>query len=302
MFLQSINNALKEKAMMNNQEREHLEININETQHYRDISDEIMNYITLAENASLITLNGLSDSKEPIQINETRGLVLLLLAKAAKNIRLAAIGLRLGYYSGVSAIIRSALESLSFATLFDSEPNQIDEWFINEFSQKSKSEKNTFYDNQTKSAKEALLDFENDRLAIKDAMHEFLEKANQSLHTSMRGLSEEFGVDIESLLPDDFQLEYEKSGFDFNKAISKFACLRRFGKNIISGQAKDEENELVEISLSCAYNESNITDLALFNFYVAHRVLDSTKLCFDVKDEEFKEQYNLWHKEIKETH
>ena len=287
---------------METNERELLPLQGDESQHYAQLSQEIMKNIILAENAGIITLNGFSAIKEPIQVNESKGLVLLLLAKAAKNVRLATIGLKLGYYSGASAIIRSALESLLYATLFDSEPKQIEEWFINEFSQKSSAEINGFRDAQIKEAKQSLLDLETGRLAIKDAMHEFIESANQKIHTSMQGLSEEFGIDVDSLLPDDFRREFEKAGFDFNLAMTRYAFLRRYGNNLTKGQSQDEEYDLTEIQICGKYQEDSIADLALFNFYVAHRILDICKSCFDIEDEEFNKCYKLWHKEIKQIH
>lgn len=273
-----------------------------ESEHFERISDEVMQNIELAESAAKITINGFASIKEPVRINEARGLVLLLLAKAAKNVRFAAVGLKLGYYSGVSAVVRSALESLLYAALFDSEPRQAEEWFINEFSSKSTTEMNAFRERQMKAARQALLDLETNRLVIKDAMHEFTQKANRSVHASMEGLSDEFGISLDSLLPDDFRKEYEKAGFDFDSAIARYSFLRRYGKDMIKGPPADDDDEVMRFQTSGRYDEDIIDDLALFNFYVAHRLLDMSKSLFDIRDEDFVRDYKLWHKEIHETH
>lgn len=287
---------------MTHDEEHFLNIHPDESRHVGDMSEEIVSNLDLAETAAIITLNGFCSIKDPVRFNEPKGLILLLLSKAAKNIRLAAVGLRLGYYSGSSAVIRSALESLSYAALFDKYPARVDEWFINEFSSRTPAQKADVLRKQASDAKKALLELETNRLTIKDAMNEFLEKANQTLHTSMSGLAEEFGMDVGELVPDDFGTEFENAGGNFVQAMSRYAFLRRFGKSIAKKQGPVDETQPSLIQIYGRYHEPTLSDLALFSFFVAHRILDIAKMCFDFQDEAFNEDYRAWHKEIHQTH
>jgi hypothetical protein len=287
---------------MTENEEYFLDIRPDEWDHTEKISEEIEQYLDLAENAAIITLNGFGAIQEPVRFNQTKGLILLLPSKAAKNIRFATVGLRLGYYSGSSAVIRSALESLYYAALFDEDRSQVEDWFINEFSTKPFSEKAAVQLRQARAAKKAMLSLENDKLTIEDAMNEFLEKANQTLHTSMRGLAEEFGMDVGELLPDDFETEYEKAGGDFEKAIKRFELLRHWGKNYAKPRGAPKVSEITAIQIYGRYYEKTLDDLAMFCFFVAHRVLDMAKVSFNIKNEQFSKDYRAWHKEVRDEH
>ena len=130
-----------------------LSLNDDEVEHYRQIGGEVEQHLALAEAASIITLNGLMSLEEYPRINEVKALVTLLMAKAAKNVRLAVIDLKLGYYTGTSAILRSAFESLTFAFLFNSEPSQVAIWLRNEFSSRPQTDLNNLRNQQTKEGK-----------------------------------------------------------------------------------------------------------------------------------------------------
>lgn len=58
--------------------------------------------------------------------------------------------------------------------------------------------------------------------------------------------------------------------------------------------------ELVYVQITGRYNEATLADLALLDFYIAHRLLDFTKIIFDIDSKEFFQHYKDWHKEIKD--
>ena len=101
-----------------------------ELDHQKSISDEIKKYLALAYYGAVLAVNGLYAADDKPRIDEPKGLVSLLLTKAAQNVRFAVRGLTYGYYSGAIAVLRSALEALEFASLFSSKPDEsIPRWY-----------------------------------------------------------------------------------------------------------------------------------------------------------------------------
>ena len=208
----------------------------------------------------------------------------------------------MGYYGGAYGAIRSSLEALSYAALFESYPEEVNQAFIHDFAQQPDDYVIKARNDQLKRAKDALLDLENDRLTIKDGLKEFLQKANPFIHTSLRGLAEEFGIDVSYLLPDDFQQEFEKTGGDFSKALNRYKLLNKFGSNMLASKNLENhpEDELIQIELVGRCDKLMIEDLALFAFYIAHRILDTTRELFEIDSSDFHENYNAWHNAVKE--
>ena len=83
-----------------------LNLNDDEADHLKRISRDISQHLALAENAAVITLNGLMSLKQYPRIDKPEAFVSLLMAKSAKNVRFAVKGLKLGYYSGASSALR----------------------------------------------------------------------------------------------------------------------------------------------------------------------------------------------------
>ena len=287
---------------MNNGEYHSLELNDDESYHLHEITDVQMGYLSLAYNAAVLSLNGLMSVSNPPVLNSPKGIIHLLLAKSAKTVRFASLGAKLGYYSGSYAVTRSALEALKYAALFDKDPNEVNKFFIHEFLQSQNAESDKDRNEQLKRAEDDLLDLETKRLAIKDGLHDLLHKANHFLHFSMAGLAAEFGFDIGYIVPEDFQVELEKAGEDYQKAVNQFKLDTKFGKNILEKQnAKITfENEELNLELAGRYDKSIIEDLAIFIFYIAHRILDMVKGTFRIDNEDFHLEYKKWHDDIKE--
>ena len=47
--------------------------------------------------------------------------------------------------------------------------------------------------------------------------------------------------------------------------------------------------------LTGRYDAEVLDDIALFAYYLGHRMLDMTEETFDITDEEFKTDYRVWH-------
>ena len=101
-----------------------------ELDHQKSISDEIKKNLGLAYYGAVLAVNGLYATNDTLRLDESKGLVSLLLTKAAQNVRFAVRGLTDGYYSGAISVLRSALEALEFASVFSSKPDEsIPRWY-----------------------------------------------------------------------------------------------------------------------------------------------------------------------------
>lgn len=83
-----------------------LNLNDDEADHLKRISKDASHHLASAENAAVITLNGLMSLNHYPRIDKPEAFVSLLMAKSAKNVRFAVKGLKLGYYSGASSALR----------------------------------------------------------------------------------------------------------------------------------------------------------------------------------------------------
>lgn len=273
-----------------------LSLNEHESEHYEKLGIEIQQQLDLAEDAAFISLHGLTSSEHYPRLDDPKGLAFLFMIKTAKSIRFAVIGLRLGYYTGASSVMRSALEALSFAYLFDSEPQQVAVWLRNELSGRDHEEIEGLRSKQIRNAKKSLLDQECKRQIVKDAMVTFCQEANKYTHTTILGLAKEFGVDIGYLLPD----ELAEAEGDPDMALERFVFTSQFGKNILQKRVDgtSPDDEIVEIEIIGRYDEEALSDLSSFIFYIGHRLLDMTKDAFAIKNKEFHNYYRDWHETI----
>mgnify|MGYP001597260218 CR=1 FL=1 len=280
-----------------------LQLEEDEAEHNRQVTGDVKQHLDLASAAAALTLNCLVSLKDSPRINEAEGLVSLLIAKASRNVRFAVNGLRLGYYTGASAVLKAAYDALLYAVLFHSDPGEVAIWFRNELSNRPEGELNALRCEQRNKAKKALLDLEKSR-SIKDTMHDFVDKANMRIHSNVLGLSEEFGIDMEYLMPSELGQIISESNEDFDKALERYAFLSSFGKNLLHEQARaedsEEKQETLEIQLALKYDKDTLSDLSLFSFYIGHRLLEFTIHIFDIQDKEFIDQCAKWRKSIRE--
>ncbi len=280
-----------------------LELQQDEAEHKKQVTGDVKQHLDHASAAAGLALNGLVTLKDPPGINEPQGLVSLLIAKSARNVRFAVNGLRLGYYTGASAVLKAAYDALLYAVLFHSEPGEVAIWFRNELSNRPEGELNTLRCEQRNKAKKALLGLEKSR-SIKDTMHDFVDKANLRIHSNVLGLSEEFGINIEYLMPDELGQIISESNEDFDKALDRYAFLSSFGKNLIHEQARaedgEEKQETLEIQLALKYDQDTVADLSLFSFYIGHRLLEFTIHIFDIQEKEFIDLCANWRKSVRE--
>ena len=157
------------------------------------------------------------------------------MAKAANNLRFSVNGLTLGYYSGSSAVLRSSLDALEFAALFESDPSQLAIWLRNEFSQsRSQGDLNRLRSEQSMAAKSALLRIESHPRAINDGLNEFWKGANRRIHATFQGLADEFGVQLEDLVPDYLEETFVKSNYNVDKALETYVLFSKYGTNLLA--------------------------------------------------------------------
>lgn len=277
-----------------------LNLNDDEANHLKKISVDTSQHLASAENAAVICLNGLMSLKKYPQIGESEAFVSLLMAKSAKNVRYAIKGLKLGYYSGASSVLRSAFEDLAFAILFHSEPSQVAKWFRNEFSKRPFSDLSRLREKQKKEAKKALFSRENSPLIIRDTMYEYVNKANIQIHPSIKGLSEEMGIDLEYFISEEMGKALEEAEGDLTMALEMFVLKSYSRDHMEEALGSEDIGEKVFVELTGRYDEEKLADLSLFAFYISHRLLDFTKIIFEIDSREFYQHYKEWHKTIKD--
>ena len=271
-----------------------------EKDHFQVIEEEIVETLHLANTASVITLNGLGLLDSLPRINTAPALVTFLMAKTANSIRYAVNGLKLGYYSSTAIVLRSALESLSFAYLFDSNPNEVASWLRNEFSNRPEFELSSLRNDQIQKAIHSMLDLENQPKVITEALYGFKKGANKLTHATLVGLAKEFNIDIGILLPG----EIAEAEGDLDEALDRYALLSAYGENILTKRIKSDEHrdgedeETIWVQYTNQYIKDEIFDLSMIAFYLAHRLLDLTQ-SFTISDPDFQHDYREWHKESK---
>ncbi|MBI4287341.1 MAG: hypothetical protein HY671_02795 [Chloroflexi bacterium] len=287
--------------MTDQNERQFISLTHDEAEHRERVTGDVRRRLEAASDAVALTLSALTSLAEPLARNEPRGFVSLLFARCANNIRFAVLGLETGYYTGASAVLGSAYEALLHGVLLESDPGEIAAWFRNEFSSRAENDTYAGRQGQKKRARKALLDFENDHSIGKDAMYEFIEKADKRIHNTVHGLADEFGVDVEQLMPEELAKQIEAGG-RIDTALFRYALLSSFGKNLLDRQppASDPGGPTPSVPLYLRHDEATLADLSLFAFYIAHRLLDFTRSIFELNEKEFEQDYEEWHKSIRE--
>lgn len=273
-----------------------------EMEHISKLHGDILERLQKTEKAAVLTINGINSIKTLPFIYEPEGHISLWLVKSARNVRLAVKGLKLGYYSGVAGVLRAAFEDLTFIALINSEPSQLAKLYRNEFSpQIRKEDRESLRGKQRGDAKAALFSQEKAQRIIRDGLREYCEAANFNLHTSIRGLSEEFGINIEELIPKELRDELLDEE-DMQKALDRFVLKTSFSDYVQNNKLSEDEKDrsVIYIELSGRYDENQLYDLVGFPFYIAHRLLDFTKDIFKVKDKDFNDQYDDWHSSIRD--
>ena len=276
-----------------------LELNEDEAEHRSDVAEDIAGTLELANNAAALALNGLMMAEDVPRLNEPKGIASLLLAKAAQNVRFACTGLTLGYYSGSSGALRSAYEALIYAALFSTSPEEIPIWIRIEFSETPEPDRA----DQKRRAKRALLDQEKSRHVIKEALIQFVEDGNRRIHSTVKGLADEFGIDIDYLLPDDLEESFLQLGEDFDMAVSLSAFASKHDARPAQngGSGGSAEQEIINVDLVGRYDAEMLEDIATFALYLGHRLLDWTADTFTINDRDFTRGYRDWHKELENS-
>ena len=274
-----------------------LELDWDEAEHLLGVPEDVEDRLALTKAAAVLTLNGVQAADEELTLNEPRGLVSLLLAKVAQDLRFASIGITLGHYSGAFPVLRSALESLSYASLFDSDPREVGRWLKSALS--SGPRDHEFDAELLRDARRALIDLEDEPRIIAQGVSDLVAHANKHIHTTAQGLAHQFGIDFEDLLPDELAQLLGTEGIDVEYALSLFLMSKRFEtRGLPDGETVRVSGESIPIWFSIRYDHDTLNDLSLFAFYISHRCLDLTKSALDISDVEFNRNYNQWHREL----
>lgn len=133
-------------------------------------------------------------------------------------------------------------------------------------------------------------------------MSHYVSKANMHIHPSILGLSEEFGIDLEYFVNEEMGEALSESEGDLTKALDRYILKTSFRDYVPREKSSggEDASELVFVELTGRYDEDKLGDLALFAFYIAHRLLDFTKIVFEVESREFFRHCKEWHEAIRD--
>ena len=277
-----------------------LELDWDEADHLRRIPQDAGDRIALTRAAAILTLNGQDVVDKLIQLNDPRRLVSLMLAKSAQDLRFASIGIRLGHYSGVFAVLRAALESLSFATLLDSDPGQMGRWFKSTLSsgpRDPQADADLLGD-----ARRALIEGEDEPRVISRGLKELVDHANKHIHSTVQGLAHQFDIEVDDLIPDELSQLLGTEGINVEYALSLFGLSQKYEIKGPSSEGDETgDKELIPAQFHVRYDSETLDDLTIFAFYISHRSLDLTKSALEISDPEFNRNYDQWHRDLANT-
>jgi hypothetical protein len=267
-----------------------------EREHYDHLSNDVKTYLKLADKALVITSEGLA-LQGNLRTDEPKTLILLFLAKAIKYLRCSIINLKLGYYSGASVILRSALETYLYVVLFYDEPKYIADWYRIEA---GLDKRQNIRERQKliSASKKALRKMEGANCNIIDSeLSDFHKRADKRAHVSLMGLSEEFDLGFFEILPSDLANAQTKEYLE--TVLENYSRL-----DTLQGTLTNPNNvyEDKPIFLGIHYEEAFLLDLSLYTFYISHRVLDLVQAIYEIKDESFQRHSRIWHSQVEKGH
>lgn len=275
------------------------ELDEDEDHHRESIPEELLEQLSLAEDAARLTLIGLSDIDETLDLTSPRGLVILLLAKSAKGVRFAALGIQLGYYSGSSAVLRSALETVELAALFDSDPSEVAVWLRNELSTPPPEGIEEYRKSQSRAARNVLVDVdkEDNPKALRKGLYQYHTVASKQIHPTLVGIVEEFGVEIKDLIPPALAEIFSTQGEDGNQALELYKLLSKGDPDSLP-TPREDERERTLFYLYGRYDEPTISDLTVLAFYIGHQLLELTQSVVSKlgSHQKFRKDLREWHK------
>jgi len=259
-----------------------------EEEHLAEISDEVEDRLIKTETAAGIVANGLSLGT--YDLRKVSGVIFLLYSRIAKNLLFVTKGLRLGYYSGTSGILRSTLEDLATAVYFFSQPSRLTEWWINEFlsSGKRQSAQEGFNSN----ARFVLFNQERNCIT-KIEMDKFRVLANHFMHTTIEGLAEEFHIPLKKWAPLELIEELKKSE-SFKEGLK-----RETNFDFKPTKTNSENDDIVvDVEILGGYHPGLLDFLSIAAFFIAHRLLDNTAEFLESSVEEFDRLNAEWHSDL----
>jgi len=266
----------------------------------------------LSHTTSGITLvfGGLSSHKGIVDCREPTGMLFILVAKAAQNIRLAVHGLTLGYYSGAITLLRTSLEALQYGTLFIREPLALKRWIILQL-RIDQCEKTIPPDLQSQRRRFDGAVIQAWQKGGKDdsvfgSLEGFGEvirllvraEGDDHTHITWRGLAQEFGLELEDFVPTELDrlVATEKNRDD---TLEFYESLTRLeAQSSVSKQPPPPSNNDTSIfEFTGRYDPHQCSAYSTFAAYMTHRALLLVKSELDISDG-LAQQYANWSNSI----
>jgi hypothetical protein len=280
---------------------EDLPLDPDESQHMALIPASTQARLLLASDGAKLTLIAVREAGTRHSRGSPPFFVLRSLVRVANLLRLAFIGLELGYYAGATSVMRVAYESLLYAFLFDRYPDKALSWLRLTFDTHMDREESVAEEQRLRSlAKHAFNEWTGER----DLGHEIWERASELIHHTAEGLAAEAGLEPWQLLSEELARGLEASGGDFDLAIRLAGLQARFGAARLDAEpAERTRSDLPWTGESGGLFDGEWLDLwSIVLLYLVHRLTDFAYQAFPSHDKGTKDAYEGWHQTVKTRH
>jgi hypothetical protein len=282
----------------NRQAFEDLALDPDESQHMALIPASTQARLLLANEGAKLTLIVVRQAGTRHSHGSPPFFVLRSLVRVANLLRLALIGLELGYYAGATSVMRMAYESLLYAFLFNRYPDKALSWLRLTFDTHMDREESIAEEQQLRSlAKHTFNEWTGER----DLGQQIWERASELIHHTAEGLAAESGLEPWQLLSEELAKALEATGGDFDLAIRLAGLQARFGTARVHAEPVERTGSGMPWTgeFGGLYDEEWLDLWSIVLLYLVHRVTDFTYQTFPPHDKGTKDAYKGWHETVK---
>jgi len=277
---------------------EGLPLDPDESQHMALIPANTQARLLLAKDGALLTLIAVKQAGTRHPRGSPPFFVLRSLVRVANLLRLALIGLELGYYAGATSVMRMAYESLLYAFLFNRYPDKAQSWLRLTFDTHMDREESIAEEQQLRSLAKHTF---NEWTGEKDLGQEIWERASELIHHTAEGLAAESGLEPWQLLSEELAKALKATGGDFDLAIRLAGLQARFGTLRVDAEPTESTRSSLPWTGESAglYDEEWMDWWSIVLLYLVHRVTDFAYQTFPPQDKGTRNAYEDWHQTVK---
>ena len=281
----------------NKQAFEDLPLDPDESRHMALIPESVRARLLLADDGAKLTLIVVKAAGTRHAHGSPPFFVLRSLVRVANLLRLAFIGLELGYYAGGTSVMRAAYESLLYAFLFHRYPDKALSWLRLTFDTHMDREESIAEEQQLRSlAKHTFNEWTGER----DLGQEIWERTSELIHHTAEGLAAEAGLEPRQLLSEELAKAREATGGDFDLAIRLAGLQAKLGTARVHAQPTERTRSGMPWTgeFGGLFDEEWLDLWSIVLLYLVHRLTDFAYQTFPPHDKETKGAYEGWHQTV----